>query len=50
MESEGIVYDYLGNPATFKEKSSIYMEPADYSLSIGREYAEFLADVKEMVL
>ena len=48
VPSEGLVYDYLDVPAYFEEKSSIYMEPADYSLSIGREYAEFLFNVREV--
>lgn len=44
--SHGIVKDYLGNYGEFSELSSLYMEPADYSLSIGREYADFLFNVR----
>lgn len=50
MPSHGIVKDYLGNYGEFNELSSLYMEPADYSLSIGREYAKFLFSVKECVV
>ena len=50
MPSHGIVKDYLGNYGEFNELSSLYMEPADYSLSIGREYAKFLFSVKERVV
>ena len=48
--SHGIVEDYLGELGEFEELSSIYMEPADYSLSIGREYADFLYGLKEKEL
>lgn len=45
--SKGTVTDYLGNTAEFEELSSLYMEPADYHLSLGREYAEFLFKMQE---
>jgi hypothetical protein len=48
--SHGVVRDYLGNLGEFNELSSLYMEPADYSLSLGREYADFLYSMKEMIL
>ena len=47
--SKGKVKDYLGVIGEFEESSSIYMEPADYSLSIGREYAQFLYNVREVL-
>ena len=50
VPSKGVVKDYLGEYGEFSETSSIYMEPADYSLSLGREYAKFLFDVQEMIL
>lgn len=48
--SHGKVTDYMNNVGEFNETSSIYMEPADYSLSLGREYAEFLHGFREVLL
>lgn len=50
IPSKGVVKDYLGNYGEFSELSSLYMEPADYSLSIGTEYANFLYQVRSMEL
>lgn len=50
MPSKGVVKDYLGNYGEFSELSSLYMEPADYSLSIGTEYANFLYHVRSIEL
>lgn len=50
IPSEGVVKDYLGNYGKFSELSSLYMEPADYSLSIGSEYANFLYQIRSMEL
>jgi hypothetical protein len=47
--TSGIVTDYLGNVSTFDELSSIYMEDADYTLSIGAQYAQFLLDIKNVI-
>ena len=46
----GIVEDYQGNISEFEELSSIYMEDADYSLSIGTQYANYLLDIREMMV
>lgn len=40
--TRGKVTDYMGNTAAYKEKSSIHMEPAEYSLSISEEYSAYL--------
>jgi hypothetical protein len=44
---DGILIDYMGNVAEYHEKSCVHLEPADYTLSISREYADFLRGVKE---
>lgn len=48
--TEGYVTDYQGNTTRFEEKSSLYMEDADYTLSIGAQYAQFLMGVQEMIV
>ena len=45
--TNGTVTDYLGKPYEYSELSSVHMEPTDYSLSIGAEYANFIAQVQE---
>ena len=44
------VTDYLGNTTHVSESSSIYMEPADYTLSIGANYANYLMGIKELMI
>lgn len=44
--TEGYVTDYLGSTQEYHELSSIHMEPTDYSLSIGAEYANYLLHVQ----
>lgn len=44
---DGILIDYKGTAAEYHEKSCVHLEPADYTLSISREYADFLRGVKE---
>jgi hypothetical protein len=50
IPSNGVVRDYLGNLGEFEELSSIYLENADYSLSLGREYADFLYEIGTVTL
>lgn len=45
--TDGVVTDYLGNSHSYSELSSVHMEPTDYSLSIGSEYADFIAMVRD---
>lgn len=45
-ETSGQQIDYLGKPFEYYEKSSVHLEPQDYSLSIGYTYARFLKGVK----
>ena len=46
--TQGTLTDYQGHTTEFSELSSIYMEEADYTLSIGRQYAQFLMGIREM--
>lgn len=48
--TSGVVTDYQGHTTAFHELSSIYMEDADYTLSIGAEYARFILGIREMVI
>lgn len=45
---DGVVVDYLGTPAEYHERSCIHMEAADYSLSISREYRDFLIGLEDI--
>lgn len=47
-ERTGIVTDYLGNTARYRELSGVHLGPADYSLSISQEYADYLMQVNEI--
>lgn len=44
----GILRDYTGMECEYEELSAVHMEGADYSLSIAREYADYLSDVQEV--
>ena len=46
-EIQGIKTDKDGNEFEYYEKSCVHLEQQDYSLSIGRKYADFLKGVKE---
>ena len=43
---DGIVRDYLGNVGEYHELSSVHITGADYTLSLAREYVEYLLDVR----
>lgn len=45
----GTVTDYLGNVSYFNELSSVYMEEAEYTLSIGYQYANFILGIREVI-
>ena len=44
-ERAGYVTDYLGNTARYCEQSAIHLSDQDYSLSISREYADYLSSL-----
>lgn len=41
----GNLTDYLGNTGRYSELSCVHLEAVDYSMSISREYADYLAGV-----
>lgn len=45
---EGVLYDYLGQPAKYKELTSIHLEPADYSLSMASEFTNYIRGIKDI--
>lgn len=47
-ESEGDAIDYLGNPFHFYEKSSVHMEPTDYTLTLSKMYIDYLKGVVDI--
>lgn len=46
-EQKGKVVDYLGVESDFFEKSSIHLEPTDYSFSLSKEYVDYLFGIEE---
>ena len=41
-----LITDYLGNKELVTSKSGIHLEPCDFTLSISRQYNEFLLGFK----
>lgn len=48
-EQEGIVTDYLGNTAEYKELSSTHLEKQDYNLSISEDYARYISGIRAKI-
>ena len=46
MEHTFLIIDYLGNKELVTSKSGIHLEPCDFTLSISRQYNEFLLGFK----
>ena len=46
----GEITDYQGHTTHFEELSSLYMEDADYTLSIGAQYANYLMGIREVIV
>ena len=44
---DGVLIDYTGKPGEYHELSGVHLEKADYSLSISREYADFIRGIQE---
>lgn len=44
---EGILTDYLGHSAHYKEMSCVHLEPTTYKLTAGDMYLDFLESMKE---
>lgn len=47
-EIEGIITDYLGNKSYYKELSGVHLEGADYTLSLSKQYIEYLKGIRSM--
>ncbi len=45
-EIEGYITDYLGNESYYYEKSGAHLEPADYTLSLSKQFIDYLKGVK----
>lgn len=43
---EGVLLDYNGVMGKYKELSGVHLENADYSLSLSREYVDYLRDIQ----
>lgn len=43
----GEITDYLGNTAKFAELSGVHLMASDYSLSISREYSDYIRGIQE---
>lgn len=44
---KGEITDYLGNVGRYDEKSSVHLEPTGYSLSLSRNYIDYLLGLRE---
>lgn len=45
---DGYLTDYLGNTEEYHELSGLYLEPADYSLTISGAYIDYLLGVRQI--
>lgn len=45
-EIEGYITDYLGNESYYYEKSGAHLEPADYTLSLSKQFVDYLKGVR----
>ena len=46
-ETEGVVYDYLGEPLEYHEYTSIHMEASEYNMSMSADFRDFLRGAVE---
>lgn len=47
---EGVVMDYQNNPGKYYEKSAVHLENAEYSLSLSREYINYILSIEDKIL
>ena len=47
---EGYLTDYKGIKAYYKEITSVHLAPSDYSLSLSKEYSDYIANVQDIYL
>ena len=47
---EGYLTDYNGVKEYYKEMTSVHLAQSDYSLSLSKEYADYIANVQDVYL
>ena len=47
---EGYLTDYKGIKSYYKEMTSVHLSPSDYSLSLAKEYSDYIANVQDVYL
>ena len=47
-EMKGYITDYLGNTNSYFEHSGVHLEGAEYSLSLSKNYIDYLVGIKQM--
>ena len=47
-ERQGVLTDYLGNTAEYHELSAVHLEPTEYSLSLSKDFIEYLLNMREI--
>lgn len=46
-ERTGTIIDYLGNEYNYKEETSVHIEGSEYTLSLSKEYTDYILQVQE---
>lgn len=46
-EINGVIYDYLGVPYEYNEKSFVHLEPCEFTLSITQQYLQLVNTIRE---
>ena len=47
---QAALYKKLGNKSYFKELTAVHLSPSDYSLSLSKEYSDYIANVQDIYL
>ena len=47
-EMSGYITDYLGNTSSYHELSGVHLEPAEYNLSLSKNYLTYLSGVQQL--
>ena len=48
FEMSGYITDYLGNTSSYHELSGVHLEPAEYNLSLSKNYLTYLSGVQQL--
>lgn len=46
-EINGVIYDYLGTPYEYNEKSFVHLSPCEFTLSIAQQYMKLINTLRE---